>query len=58
MAKKTVIQFVGDGSRYITGIPARDLTKDEFAALSEAQKKQCIASGLYMKPGTKEADDA
>ena len=56
--KRVEIQFVGDGSRYIMGIPARDLTKEEFAALSKALQKQCIQSGLYLMPDKKEAKDA
>ena len=51
------LRYVGDGD-YILGVPARDLTKDEFEALSEAQKKQCKESGLYVMPGKKEAKDA
>ena len=58
MVKKAVVKFTGDGSRFILGVPARDLTQDEFKAPSEAQQKQCIQSGLYVMPGKKEAQNA
>jgi hypothetical protein len=51
MKNKPIIKFVG-GSNYIIGVPARDLTLEEFEALPLEQQKQCIATGLYSKPGT------
>lgn len=41
-----MIRYIGDGA-YFQGIPARDLSDDEFAALSEAQQQALLASGLY-----------
>jgi hypothetical protein len=35
---KAVRYYRGDGSQFYPGIPARDLTEDEFAALSDEQK--------------------
>ena len=42
-----MVNYLGDGSQWINGIPARDLTVDEWAELSEADKAHAIASGLY-----------
>jgi hypothetical protein len=42
-----MVNFLGDGSQWIDGIPARDLTADEWAELTEAQQKHAIESGLY-----------
>jgi len=40
----------GNPLAFINGIPARDLTTDEWAALSEAQRTHAAASGLYDVP--------
>ena len=42
-----MVNFLGDGSQWINGIPARNLTADEWAELTEAQRAQAIESGLY-----------
>lgn len=39
-------RYNGSGN-YISGIPARDLTDDEFNALPESQQKAVKKSGLY-----------
>ena len=40
--------YVYDGNGvYVLGVPARDLTDDEWAALTDEQKKQ--AKALYRK---------
>jgi len=41
----TKYKFLGGG--FIQGIPARDLTEDEFNALTDGQKEQVRKSGLY-----------
>ena len=33
MADQVYVRYVGDKKQYFIGIPARDLTKDEFDAL-------------------------
>lgn len=50
-----MVNFLGDGSQWINGIPARDLTEDEWAELSEAQQAHARASGLYAIAPTVEA---
>lgn len=46
-AKISVIRWRGDGSGYVPGIPQRDLTIEEWATLTEAQRTAAIATGLY-----------
>jgi hypothetical protein len=41
------IKFVGDGSEYIDGIPASDLTAQDYMALDEGQRAAVRASPLY-----------
>lgn len=40
------VKYTGDGA-YFHGVPARDLTDEEFAALPEAQRSALLTSGLY-----------
>jgi len=47
-----MVNYLGDGSQWIDGIPARDLTADEWAELTEAQQAHAIASGLYTQAPT------
>lgn len=47
-APATAYKYVGDGT-YLPGVPARDLSKDEFDALSDEQKETLKQSGLYKK---------
>jgi hypothetical protein len=44
--KKYIYQ--GKDGQNVSGVPARDLTEDEFEALSDEQKNACIDSGLYV----------
>lgn len=40
--------YIGANGDHLTGIPARDLSPDDVAALLDSrQVNQCIASGLY-----------
>lgn len=39
-------RYVGDG-RFIFGVPARDLSRPDFDALTDDQKANVLASGLY-----------
>lgn len=49
-APAVAYKYVGNGDHFV-GIPQRDLTKDEFDALSDADKENVTKSGLYKKGG-------
>lgn len=56
MAKKTIVKklfYIGDGNRHLTGIPARDLTESDLAAMAPESVEDCLASGLYVKKAPK-----
>jgi hypothetical protein len=42
-------QYQSDGRQYVNGVPARDLTSDEFNALSADLQAACVDSGLYVQ---------
>lgn len=44
------IKYTSKQGEYIAGIPARDLDEDDWAALTKEQRKDALASGLYVKP--------
>jgi len=44
----TTYKYIGGGYQFISGVPTRDLTEEEYKALSEEQKTECLASGLYV----------
>lgn len=49
MAKTTKgAAYVGDGHAWIPGVPMRDVTVEEWAALSDEQRQTCLATGLYV----------
>ena len=41
------VRFQDDGVSFIYGVPARDLTADEWHALSDEERSHLLASGLY-----------
>lgn len=43
-----MIRYTGNGN-YFQGIPARNLSDEEFAALPEAQQQALLGSGLYVQ---------
>lgn len=43
-------RYVGSGEHFV-GIPMRDLTKDEYDALTDEQKSDVTKSGYYKKGG-------
>ncbi len=43
---------------FLNGIPARDLSDDEFDALSDEQRESLMASDLYKVRPEKEASEA
>lgn len=40
-------KFKKDSEGYVEGVPARDLTDEEFAALTDQQKAMVEGSGVY-----------
>jgi hypothetical protein len=43
----TSFTYVGSGGEFLEGVPGRDLSDEEFAALSEQRKSDVRACGLY-----------
>ena len=41
------VKFIGENNQYLDGVPARDLTQEEWEALSAEKQSRAIASGLY-----------
>lgn len=52
-----MIKFLGDVTRYVNGVPARYLTAEEWAALTDDQRATCLAEGLYDAPKTQAKGD-
>lgn len=48
MTETIVVEYIGDGA-FEQGIPARNLTADEWAEISTETQKRLIASGVYRK---------
>lgn len=42
-----MIKFLGGETRYIIGIPARDLSAEDWAELTDEQRTMAVASDLY-----------
>jgi len=42
-------QYQSDGTQYVNGVPARDLTQSEFDALPADLQAACLESGLYVQ---------
>lgn len=42
--------YNGDGTQFVMGVPARDLSSAEFEALPQEQQEECLLSGLYIPP--------
>lgn len=47
MAEKMRALFRGDRNHFIDGVPARSLTDADWAALTDADRNNALASGLY-----------
>lgn len=41
------IKYTGNGAEYVSGVPARDLTEQEFKELPEETRKIVLNCGLY-----------
>lgn len=44
------VRYVGEG-KFLPGIPARDLSVDEWAALSDEVRGVCLSEGMYAPVG-------
>lgn len=44
----TVVRFVGQDGAHIAGVPMRDLTPTEWAALPAEIAQRALASGVYV----------
>lgn len=51
----TVWRYVGDRTRFIGGVPARDLNDDDWARLSLDLKRRVRQSDLYTQVSKEEA---
>jgi hypothetical protein len=47
----SAIKYLGDGTAFVGGVPARDLSADEWAALSESERRLCLTTNLYELTG-------
>lgn len=56
MGKTLDRKYTGKNGEYVIGVPARDLTGDEYAALDADAKRDCDASPLYEKASQKKGD--
>lgn len=41
-------RYTGDGTQFLSGVPARDLTPEEWADLPDALRAVALATGLYV----------
>lgn len=44
----TYARYTGDGSMFIAGAPARNLTREEWDALDRQTQALCLAAELYV----------
>lgn len=51
-------RFKGDGSEFHFGIPARDLTDDDWSAMSKEDQNLVLASKLYNVVDKKDSTEA
>lgn len=49
-------QYIGTGGEFYSGVPARDLTAEEFAALAPDQQAAVQSGRLYRKASAKKHD--
>lgn len=50
-------KFKGDGSEFHSGIPARDLTDEEYDSLSKEDQAVVLASPLYNVTGERDSTE-
>lgn len=53
MDNEIFAKYLGDGSAYVEGIPARDLTRDEWERIRPDLRELAVATGLYAVPPAK-----
>lgn len=53
----TAYKYTSKQGEYLTGIPARNLTDEDWAELSKEQRKAALDSGLYVKVETEAAPE-
>lgn len=46
---QTVYKYLGTGAEFVYGVPARDMTEEEWQALPEKFRAEAAACGLYEK---------
>lgn len=46
-ARGNGLKFVGKGGAHVSGVPARDLSPKEVAALDNKEFDLCVKTGLY-----------
>lgn len=47
MAKQIIMRYVGTG--FLSGVPARDLSVEEWRALPRDVRRAALANGLYKR---------
>lgn len=55
---RTAHRYIGEGGAHFIGIPARDLTADEFDALDEQQRAAVTGGGIYEPVATPASEGA
>jgi hypothetical protein len=58
MDQQLMIRYLGDGTSFLNGIPARDLTEDEFRSLDNVQRAAVRDSPLYGYQAYRDERDA
>ena len=51
-----MIKYIGNGS-YYQGIPARDLTEDEWQAIPRRKRKRLVELGLYREQAKRKVEE-
>ena len=49
------VRYVGNGRQYFIGVPARDLTREEFDGLNAIDRRDVLAGTIY-EPASPEAE--
>jgi len=49
------MRYTGDGAQFVAGVPARNMTAEEWAELPDDAKAAALATGLYKEVLTKKS---
>lgn len=49
-------RYLGEGHAFVAGVPMRDLSADEWAALGDDLRRICLATQLYTTDDAPAAD--